>query len=225
MIKHGWEAGTKEALPVAEHALSLIEAEIEKRKMLAYWDVAGSEVDVGRFVAGVPENMIEFEPFKVSQAGRIVTLCASFIYSYGVSVEQILRRGAAVVGLAMALEESQHPVEIWIDHTSSCVQTVVSTKVLLKGANDSIDPAMLAYQLAHPSILRKIMFAHEHNLPEPYFSDQGVNGSYGMPSACIENLPEGTIYIDHMHLSDERVNRPEEFVTGKLRDLGLIDPS
>lgn len=223
MVSEGWEDGVKSALPIAEHALRTIEKEIDRPRVTSEWNVYGAEVDIGRYMSGVPECMVDYEPFIVSKAGKVVTLCSSYIYSAAINASTIIKRGAAVMGLAMALQESQHSVEIWIDHTSDTGNTVVSTKVLLKGANDSIDPAKLAFQLCHPVVLRKLGFAHEHTYPAWLYRAQGVGGGYGSPRNPLQNLPEGTIYLDCIHANDDRTSDPERFVSDTLRDLGLID--
>ena len=222
--REGWAPGVTAALPIAESALKAMESDHALvNRFEPQWGMHGSQPDVGRYLQGMPDDMIEFEPFVTSAAGKVVTLCSSFIYSGGIDGDAIIKRGAMVTALAMALEQSQHSVEIWIDHTTERNGHIVSTKVLVKASDETLDAGMVAYRLAHPTILRKIMFSHEFTWPAEVKRAQGVPGGMGMPTKPLENLPEGTIYLDHMLLGDRRLADPATFVTEKMKELGLIE--
>lgn len=206
---YGWPKGLQEAMPIYERAIETWEMESERNAVTQYYDVCGGEVHMGRYLSGEIENMIEYEPMRVASVGRVVTLCVSSTVSGVVSAASYLKRGAAIVALAVALEESQHSVEIWLDRTitKSYTGKLYTAKVLLKGCNDSVDPEVLAYWLAHPSVLRVHGFAQE---------------SPGTPQSPIESLPEGTIYIDCVR-SDADIPEPEKLIKDTLVKLGIVD--
>lgn len=214
LAREGWREGMRQATPIAKHALQTLEAESSKDSFEAEWGMAGSEVDVGRFLTGVPECMIEYSPVKVSNVGKVVTLVSSCSISASINPASVIKRGAAIVGLAMALEESQHSVEIWIDHTIDNYGRPFSARVLIKGAQDSIDPAILAYWLSNPSVLREMMFAHQY---------RATGDTGGIPcEPSREGMPEGTIYIGCVK-SEVDIPDADRFVAKTLRDLGLTE--
>ena len=156
MGRMGWEAGLVDAMPIAESAVSYVEREHPFPSFHHVFDVSGGEVDMGRYVTGEPENMIEYVPQVVSKVGRVVTLCASGCFSGSVTAEHIIQRGAAIIGLALALERTGHACELWVD-ISGPEQPI---RILVKSAHDIVDPSRIAYAFGHPTVLR--FFAHAH---------------------------------------------------------------
>jgi len=213
MAREGWQKGLRDAMSIAKSALSMVEKEVALPSFQAEWLMSGSEVDVGRYLQGVPECMIEYEPIKVSKVGRVVTLCAGLNVYAEARDREIMRRGAVIVALALALEESQHAVEVWVDcsgtyHSGGKKGTV---KVLVKGAHDMIDPSRLAFALGHPVMLRGIMHTIRSTWPGQFRVDKrGL-----IPMYPPKTLPEGTIYLP--------AEVGPELITRTLKDLGLVE--
>ena len=228
-LRHGWEEGIKASLPIAESALETIDRELPHDSFESEWLLTGSEVDVGRYLQGVPECMIEYRPVKVSRVGRVVTLVVSVAISAAVSESSIIKRGAAIVGLAMALEEAQHACEIWLDWSNSPMgadqSSVMTIRTPVKLAHDSIDPAMLAYLLGHPTVLRRMMFAAGHELPASIRSHYGIGTYYGMPHDPRPELyPDGAIILPCLKSSRD-VPEPDTFIREHLVKIGLLGSS
>lgn len=226
MAENGWEEGIKEALPLARAAVAHIEQNALVERAEATWDVTGCEVDMGRYMSGTPECMIEYEPFQISTVGRVVTLVASIGALALYTTEQMLRKGAAVVALAIALEETQHSVEIWLDSTVARDHTarryLGSTRVLLKGATDRLDAKTIALALGHPSTLRYWVFADRWSFPSEWRNRLDIaSGSMGCSQDPIEDKVEGTIYMPSLN-QDRNVPDPERFVMEQLGKLGLL---
>lgn len=226
----GWAEGAAEATVISESALRTVEREHDVPVFAAEYLMAGSEVDVGRCLQGIPECMIEYEPRIVSRVGTVVTLCASVSVSGAVDTSSMVKRGAAVVGLAMALQKCAHAVEIYVtvdicEHyapNGGDKGKTAAIRCLLKGAHDEIDPDRLAFALAHPAMLRQLAFGLEHALPREYQSPLNIGTGYGIPMNPIENLPDGTIYLPCV-LSPSDVPDADTFIADHLRSLGLID--
>lgn len=225
LAKDGWEDGVLEASSIMEEALKTIEEELDLPVFKPVWDVAGASVDIGRYLAGEPECMVTFQPIKESNAGRVVTLVASLSVSASISTQTMLKRGMAVLALALALQACQHETEIWIEETGensypAGVPKLTVTRILLKSAHDTIRDSDLAYWLAHPTAFRRWIFAaiEKQAVVHGYACPSGL----GKPHAPLPTLyPEGTIITPHLR---SNYDQPEaaEFVKAELIKLGLL---
>src|SRR5947207_806957 len=111
----GWLTEADAAMEIATEAVGLVEREHEIVGFHPTWDVAGCEVDVARYLANEPENMIDYEIVPTTRAGRVIVLCASVSYSCGVSIDNIKKRGHSIAALAFALSKLGFATELWAD--------------------------------------------------------------------------------------------------------------
>ena len=189
----GWDLYLDETIQLARSAVETIETETEIVTFTPVWDTAGSVVDVGMYLAGESECMIEYPPAKTTRTGRVVTLCASISYSAVVSQKSMVARGKVVTAFALELSRLGLGIELWADVTATNDHRIVVNRVLVKGPNDILDPSKVLFAYAHPDLLRGIVLSSYHGMDEPW-RDLIYNG-YGYPTDPIENLPEGTIYL------------------------------
>lgn len=218
MARLGWPGQLDTALEIAESAIEMAEKEHLTEQFTPVWDVTGSEVDVARYLGGVPENMIDFPPMATSSAGRVITVCASVSISHAVRPDTIIRRGQVITALVMALGRLGHSVELWIDHSIDDGRKqarVIRNRILVKGPNDTLDPARIMYAFAHPSVLRQLAFALNESNPQPWIRRSG----YPLPPE--HDLPEGTIYLPEI-TSAHDVPDADVALKGYLNDLGLL---
>src|SRR5581483_7068916 len=75
LAEHGWEEKLDETLAIMESAIEKVEKEHEVKAFTPVWEVTGAEVDVARYLEGVPENMIDFPMQEVSKHGKVITFC------------------------------------------------------------------------------------------------------------------------------------------------------
>lgn len=222
MAVNGWQEGLDRSMSIIDSALETVEQTVDMPRWEVEWDYVGGEVDVGRYLSGIRECMIEPDPVQVSLVGKVVTLDIGVCCSAAISADNIVKRGTACVALAMALQRCDHAVEIWISYDQVAPNgKTLSLKTLIKAANDSIDPALLAYWLAHPTVQRLVMFglcdADVRQVPREWYS---APNRYRVGGA-VETLPDGTIYLpgneSHVDLDTER------FVTDHLKKLGIVE--
>lgn len=222
----GWADEAAEAMDIAESAVETVESEHDLPAFRAVWDLSGSEVDIGRYFAGEPENMIDYEVVPTTRAGRVIVLCASVSVSSIVSVESIKRRGHTVAALAFALERIGYAVELWADFSAQGVGSrnrghIARMRTLVKGANDELDPAKVMFAYAHPAMLRALSLAATHEYNATWQKRVNVGMGYGRPQDPKQDLPEGAIYLPCV-LSDEDVPDADKALLGHLRDLGVV---
>lgn len=221
LAREGWQEHLDSAVEVAESAVNLIEQDHEVDRFEPVWDLSGSEVDIGRYVAGEPENMIDYPMRKVAKPGKVITLCASIAYSAAIGTDTIIRRGQVITAFALALSRLGHSVELWFDCTMGGNRMDGNTRVMVKGANDVLDPARVLAAYAHPSTLRHLVFASTHAWPYKFRKACGIGRDYGKPSKPPETLPEGTIYLPELRSSTD-IPDAHKALRDMLRDVGLL---
>jgi hypothetical protein len=219
----GWTEHLDEALRVAESAVSMCDQEHEMQVFQPVWDVTGAEVDVATYLQGTPENMIDFPTANVSKVGRVITLVGNVGYSGSQSAATIIRRGQVITALALALSQLGHASEIWLDHTIESGGRVAQIRVLVKGANDTIDPARILFAFAHPGIQRSLVFWVQDGMKTQHKSKAptGIGNHYGGLRDPIHDMPEGTIYLPTLRSAHDRTDAHTE-LRGYLSELGLL---
>lgn len=126
------------------------------------WDVTGAEVDIGAYLAGVPECMIDAVPREVSRRGKVITFLVPAGYSHTVEHDAIINRGLALATLCAAIIDAGHSVEIWSGFagrlkTSESEQRFRSTARVIE-AGEPFDVGRLIFAVAHPAMLRRLWF-------------------------------------------------------------------
>jgi hypothetical protein len=225
LAHHGWQ----EVLPEVAALTDQIKDDL--RPMLvdtfaSYFDVAGSQVDVDRFLMGEPENMVNLIPVKIAKPGRVISILVNGTFSAGVPSEQIKRRGIAICGLIECLELLQHSTELWVEssvqsHTESSVWTVL---VKIKGAEDKLDMARVMFAIAHSAYLRRTVFSvmeQEDSMIRNRFSFNG--GSYSRPVKCVtQEQVNPTLTLDLMGYTSKEGADPEQWIKDNLSEFGLL---
>lgn len=232
MAETGWQDALPEAMAISEGIVETVNREHNVEAFHAVWDVSGGAVDVGRYLSGEPECMIEMPPQEISKVGSVVTLVKSMSASAAYGADELKAYGHMVVALALALSRLGHSVEIWVDCPVTGSRTGGSrrgtglrayTRVLVKGANDALDPAQIMFALAHPALLRQLTFAVYDGFPSPFKAAFASSRGRGTPKERNADeralYPEGTIFLPTM--SSDRGN-PAEFAEKHLRGLGLL---
>jgi hypothetical protein len=225
LARNGWAAELERTLNVAETAVTKVERDLELPTFSPEHGVAGSEVDIARFLDGTPENMIDYPLRPIVRAGRVITLCASISYSGSVETETIIRRGQAIAALALALSQLGYSCELWTDFTATENHRgdrglMVQVRTLVKGAQDALDPERIAYAFAHPSMLRCLNFSPMRRAPHKYITALGLS-RLGYPHDPIEDMPEGTLYTPCV-LSDHDVPDADEQLVAWLKQLEIV---
>lgn len=226
LAKDGWNDELPAALELAESA---VEVAIKDHMVDSFnqpvWDVTGAQVDVGAFLAGTPECMIDYPLSKTSHAGRVVTLVCGLCVSGAVSTRAMVKRGQVMTALALALSRLGHSVEIWIDVNGDKSGYEHYQRVLVKGASDELDPAAIMFALAHPAMFRAIGLGTWDGYPGHFktlFSENPGRGRVGTRNQAQRELyPDGTIFTNGLE-SGSDVPDADMFLRKYLGELGLL---
>jgi hypothetical protein len=222
LAEHGWQDVEADAMAIVESVIDGVERTHDLDTFTPVYDVTGGAVDVGRFLSGEPECMVDYLPVPTTDVGRVITLCASVTYSGAVDVESIKRRGHTVAALAFALTRIGLAVELWADMSAGNSSVTHRARVLVKGANDELDVARIMFAFTHPAMLRGIGFGVMNSYPENIRDAYG-RGLYGSPVDPKRDLPDGTIYLPSICSSHDV---PDAYLTvvSTLRELGVLGP-
>lgn len=233
LARDGWSAKSEDTVQVAESVVADVDREYELPTWQSRYDVAGSDVDVARYLSGEPENMITFDMVPTPTAGRVIAIAVNLAASSGMKSDAIITRGQAVVALVIALEKVGLRTEVYVDawHASDrdtrTAEAVGRQLVLVKSADDALDVAALMGALAHPGFYRGLILGVHHAYPSDWQRRLRVGITHGKVVEAGDRamLPEGTITVDASLRLDRDPNSPEGvrgFVIGCLRMLGLI---
>lgn len=157
LAEQGWPEGMEKV-----HKLSVRISE-ELVKILhvpeVIYDVTGDQLDIGRHIAGEPDEFMSFVPAEIEQHPKVLHVVASIGAISGVSASSMIERGAAVVAMIDALES--HGKRVILD----CVSPITRlsgldlTRIRVKEADAPLQLANLVFLLAHPDSLRRLVFA------------------------------------------------------------------
>ncbi|MET9629940.1 hypothetical protein ABZX92_20990 [Lentzea sp. NPDC006480] len=210
-ISDGWHGATwEEAVELATDGWSLAleetrvtVAELRGRAGLSHavtlleptWDVTGSEVDVGAYLSGVPECMVDAVPRQVSRRGKVITFLVPGGFTHTIAHDVIINRGLALATLCTAIIDAGHSVEVWSgfagelplaghDHRFSGTARVIS-------AGEPLDVGRLIFAVAHPAMLRRLWFGVWDAQPKDVATAM-MAGRYGYPPYTLHasDLPE-----------------------------------
>lgn len=137
--------------------LSYVETDLSEGLMDSFYttfDVAGDEVDMGRYLAGEPENMMTSAITKVMRTGRVVSLYVPLSISAMVNANEYEARGRTVLALLEAFRRKQHPVEIWGVIANHVSHNRCAVLIKIQDATQPIDDSQIMFALAHPAMPR-----------------------------------------------------------------------
>lgn len=227
MLSYGWEEG--------RNRIRKMRDEVEDRmgipmpEMVPVHDVAGSEVDVARYLDRVPENMTEWV---LQEDDRLfVRIVINNAVSGITDANAILARGAMVAAVIDALESRGHRTSLTVAEAVSPTRSGDKKRdrqineYIVKTESDPLDLERVAFAVAHPSMLRRIFFAVEEHLPRNIREAYGFHGGggYGIPAEIPTEHPlrsEADIYLPQLlghYTISQAVNEAVEW----LRKAGV----
>lgn len=189
------------------------------------YSVAGHYVDVGSYLSNDPECFITREYEQRNYPGRLFKLVCSVSFSAAITPETIIQRGAMVCALVDAIEFAGHRVEVVCNDASTVRQSEEYRKglrksdgwfevsVMVKKAQQPLDMSDLAFCLAHPAMLRRIMFSVAEIVG---WSDFAHN--YGYPAEATD---KGDLYIREVFSGTVPDSEAIDWVLNELKRLGV----
>lgn len=225
----GWTEGEQRIRELSRRLEAHITHRIVREEF--NYDVEGMAFDVARFLNGEPEHWIRPEEATVTtdHGSKHVKLVVNISASSAVSPEAIIARGAAVAALVELLEYADHRVEVWITNPSSAAHRygeayappIYVCDVKVKSFDQPLDMGLLAFALAHPATLRRLMFAAQECADPSIVKYVTHSNSYGYPTENDAAKAEAGIYLPGSKLWDSAADwtSPESVETWILAEL------
>lgn len=119
-------------------------------------DVVGFQPNVPNFLLGVPDNMINQVPKKISQKILNIVLCMSV--SAGVSSRTLQNIGMKYTQIIDLLEKGGYRVNLYISHAGIEDGEKNICLIRIKTDREPFNIKKCVFPIAHPSMFRRIMF-------------------------------------------------------------------
>lgn len=201
LFTNGWDHNIDTTMQLVEDNIHYVMDTYDVPAWTTVMDVQGGAVDVGAFMTGEPECMQDSVPMRVSKLGRVVTIVLSLSVSAAVKKKEIEKRGQYYVALVTMLQRAGYGVDLWLDCTIECATDEKASMMYhAMEPGDVVDVQSLMFMLAHPAMLRGIVFAAWHKLGKQglklgiYYGLKKMGGPYGHPrDPCPEHYPEGAL--------------------------------
>lgn len=221
MLLTGWKAKRSAIHEEIDEALAELEDRInsyitdQNRSVL---DVSGSYVDVDRYLLGEPECMWESHMHDEVSSGKVLKVLVNVAAYAGVPPERITERGMAVTAACEAVQRMGFNVELWVGEAVTGWRNKsgydVSVELIrVKDYRDVIDEEVSLFLMAHPGMLRKIIFWCNEQNPQQVRRDFGFgpDGSgYGQPAkfpAEVSNQYDLVVETGQQFTVEEIVNQ------------------
>lgn len=178
----GWPEGKKRLQDLQEQVESL-RLMPQAWRAIPTWDVAGEEPDVGRFLEGLPENMMTLVP-RTQPYGKVIRLLVESACCWTIPASQILLRGAALLTAICKAKMLGYTIDLALifNISSNYSKVAMETTIPILLAGEILDIDRLAFMLLHPCVLRRLMLAMNECEPVDIrraFGFHYPNGGYG----------------------------------------------
>jgi hypothetical protein len=225
----GWHAVRPEVQRLFDSLESQIATAMDEQFTVRY-DYSGDMVDMGRYVAGDPECMVDYVTEPQERMGKVVRLMVAGIASAYVKPEQIRARGVAVCALIDVLHKLGVGIELWTEqcyHHPAGEQDAYSMLVKLHDSADMMDIDDIMFAIAHPSMLRRIGFA---GVEQMEWSSAYIRNGYGRVAnmRCHDIVGDVDVTIEKLQnggswgSEDAILKNPVEWVLNTVKGLQLI---
>lgn len=196
------------------------------------WDVTGAEVDVGAYLSGIPECMVDAVPRATSRRGKVVSFLIPVGYSHLIRHQVIINRGLALASLCAAIIDAGHSVEIWCADTGWFRKPTEQRQCAVARvieAGEPFDIGRLIFAVAHPAMLRRLWFG-VWDAQSPEVAEAAAANEYGSaPFDCDAGdlPPEITdpYVFPYLSIDDRQWDDLDTALSWSRRmftDLGLI---
>lgn len=224
LAKRGWDGGTAEIDSLRADLEHLLEGSIpilEPR-----FGIRGQRIHMGRYLTDRPDCFVSLVDSGLrldALNAKIVHIVVNLAVSGSIGADVILRRGAAVIVLVDTLERRGVRCKIDLVHASQAkrLNATLETRVTVKQEYEPVSIGVLAFMLAHPSALRRILFAVREHESEENRKRFGIRRGlgYGLPTEAND---QGDVYIGSIRSpADWSPDMTWLWLTSTLTKLGV----
>lgn len=227
-IQHA-HRGYNEIRPKVESIMDIMEERLAERfgdRYVTEYAVTGGAIDMGKFVTGEPECMLEWRSEPAASMGRVVKVVVAGTVSASVDKELIIKRGVAVCALLDTLHKLGVGVELWWDSTVNGEDSKRhTTAVKLHDSSEPLDIDNIMWAVAHPSMLRRVVFAVQEK--SKTYKAQGAvpYGGFGTPANLgLTAVDDFDVKVERLQSGhDPMVTDPLQWVINAVEGLGFTE--
>jgi len=195
MYRTGWPGGADELIAKSEAIKRAILPNVPHHQLMH--SVTGAEVDVGAYMDGVPESMLDWQT--VHQDAEVVSIVVNASMMGAVSGNSAVKRAGVVAGMLAILAEMNIPTDLTVAyHSIGAHSQSASHTVLLHASQpgDEIDIDRLAFIVGHPAMFRRLIFGMREREEDPEWRrKQGVPDGYGKSANWEETRSKVSLWL------------------------------
>lgn len=186
-----------------------------------YNDIVGFQADVPTFLKGVPTNMINQKPLKISQ--KILNIFLDGAVSAGVSSSKIKEAGIIYATVIDILEKRGYRCNLYVIDGSTHRDWKYFSVVRVKTDREPFNLKKLAFPIAHPSYFRRVGFKW---IESCNLDVEPTQSGYGRPideDVNIKKILEKQLKMQNIILwrKNEKYDVNIENVLKKLENSGI----
>lgn len=169
-LKSGWEDGAKKIFD----NLSKKYISDNKTKMVSKYDVVGFQASVPRYLQGIPTNMINQK--RVPNKQKVITIVKHVGFLGNVSETEIIENSVKALAIVKKIEEQGIRCNVDVISPVKNNGVKVAIRIRIKNSSERLNIGKLAFAIANPDMLRRIIFALRYSAFEcGLLSDENVN--------------------------------------------------
>ena len=164
-------------IDAAARRLNLSDSGMAPRKVNRR-SIAGGMVDLGSYLSGAPDCMIE----RVNAIGarRVIRIGVNATAHCGIGSGTLAANGAAIGSIVRLLTLRGYSVGVDVILATERNARIVQS-VRVKAPGEYLDPALLAFWISNPASFRRVGMRLLESLPEKTARRCGVGKGYGYP--------------------------------------------
>lgn len=201
LLFHGWEDGAKQLKNKLDAKINVNNNGYRNK---TFYDIAGFQCSVPRYLQGIPTNMVNNK--RVVQKQKVVNITKDFGYSASVSKETMMRESVKFLQAVDKLEKQGMRCNVFVSVVTSGRKTkgYIDIRIKVKDSSQRMNLKQLAFPLAHPSMFRRITFALIERLEDCKYFGMGYGRCTEWES--VKHLYKGEYYVPRIVDEQEIVN-------------------
>ena len=223
LARYGWEEG-RQHLRQAVGRIALDQLVGRRPIVESRLDFAGDEVDIGAYLHGEPEHMVDYQ-VRQDTHGKQAMMYVNASVASNVSSERIMQRGGALYAAIEALRTEGYSLGLtMVDSTkNNRFSHYAEYQIPVVRPGEYLDIDTAAFCLAHPAFSRRGVLALNEHEPNDIRYAMGfmAGGGYGEPIPMVSDLPPHSFLIDQGEGLDLRSDDDMQHFAQKVVDRTL----
>lgn len=148
-------------------------------------DIVGFQANVPQYLLGIPTNMINQEPKRVSQ--KVLNIILNIAVSCGVDKDEIQKVGNLYIQVLDLLEKAEYRVNLYVMQASESCSNYYYSLVRIKTDREPFNIKKCIFPIMHPSMHRRIFFKWEESCDA---LNEITRDGYGRPHTDNKKIKE-----------------------------------